>query len=54
MFPLKQCKQRNNLFLSPRSVQCTARAEAETGATAAAGAARKAVPRADPAPAPRW
>lgn len=41
------------LFLTPRRAQCAARATAETGAMAAAGAACTAVARADPTPAPR-
>lgn len=43
-----------DLFLTPRRAQCTARAAAEAGAMAAAGAAWTAVAKADPTPAPRW
>ena len=42
---------KTDLFLSPTSAQWTARADADTGATAAAGAPQIAVARADPGPA---
>lgn len=43
-------RKKTNLFLSPTSAQWKARADADTGATAAAGAPQIAVARADPAP----
>lgn len=43
-----------DLFLNPRRAQCTALAQAEAGAMAAAGTARTAEAKAGPAPEPRW
>jgi len=45
--------QVTDLFLNPRRAQCTALAQAEAGAMAAAGTARTAAAKAGPAPEPR-
>lgn len=46
-----ECGFIEDLFLTPRRAQCTARAAAEAGAIAAAGAAQAALAKADPTPA---
>lgn len=52
-YEILECGLNEDLFLTPRRAQCTARAVAEAGAIAAAGAARAALAKAEPTPAPR-